>query len=103
MIQAPDKTIYETLKSSIRDFMKYKKWTGDNFQNSERIECSHPDNDFGTDRHPDQFRGKHPDPVPAACLQNPTYSSPIINHLDNDITFKYLQGPASSITTNPEE
>src|SRR6188508_769219 len=39
-IQASDKTIYETLKTSIRDFMNNKPWTTDKFQNHERIECS---------------------------------------------------------------
>ena len=88
-IQASDKTIYETLKSSIRDFVNNRKWTGDKYQNAERIECSiliTISERIGTD----QFRGtiqvqsRRP-------VYKTSYSSPIINHLDNDFTFKYLQ------------
>src|SRR5687767_9606427 len=39
-LQETNKTIYETMQSQIRDFMNSRKWTGDNFENNERIECS---------------------------------------------------------------
>jgi len=88
-IQASDKTIYETLKNSIRDFVNNRKWTGDKFQNSERIECSiliTISERIGAD----QFRGNIQIQSRRPVYKS-SYSSPIINHLDNDFTFKYLQ------------
>src|SRR5690349_4648837 len=39
-LQETNKQIYETMQSQIREFMNSRKWTGDNFENNERIECS---------------------------------------------------------------
>ena len=39
-IQASDKSIYETLQTTIREFMNSRTWTTDQFLNQERIECS---------------------------------------------------------------
>src|SRR4051812_10142606 len=38
-IDASDKSIYETLQTSIREFLNNRTWTQDQFLNQERIEC----------------------------------------------------------------
>ena len=88
-IQATDKTIYETLKTSIRYFMNNHKWTGDKFQNQERIECSMVitvDERAGADEFKGTIQLQSRRPV-----YKTSYSSPIINHLDKDFSFRYLQ------------
>src|SRR5882724_5783408 len=39
-IQGSDKSIFETLQTSIREFLNNRHWTNDKFLNQERIECS---------------------------------------------------------------
>jgi hypothetical protein len=88
-IQATDKTIYETLKTNIREFMNNRKWTGDKFLNQERIECSIVitiSERTGVDQFKAtiQIQARRP-------VYKSSYSTPVINHLDQDFTFKYIQ------------
>lgn len=88
-IQESNKTIFETLQNQIRDFMNNRKWTGDNYENSERIECSMIINvtervsteDFKATI---QIQSRRP-------IFNTSYNSPMINHQDNDFNFRYVQ------------
>ena len=88
-IQETNKTIYETMQSQIRDFMNNRKWTGDNFENNERIECSMIINvtervsteDFKATI---QIQSRRP-------VYKTSYNSPMINHQDNDFNFRYVQ------------
>ena len=88
-IQASDKTIYETLKTAIRDFMNNRQWTTDKFQSQERIECSMLitiNERTGTDQFKGTLQLQSRRPV-----YKTSYSAPVINHPDNDFSFKYLQ------------
>lgn len=88
-IQESNKTIFETLQNQIRDFMNNRKWTGDNFENNERIECSMIINvtervsteDFKATI---QIQSRRP-------VYKTSYNSPMINHQDNDFNFRYVQ------------
>lgn len=88
-IQESNKTIFETLQNQIRDFMNNRKWTSDNFENSERIECSMIINvtervsteDFKATI---QIQSRRP-------VYKTSYNSPMINHQDNDFNFRYVQ------------
>lgn len=88
-LQETNKQIYETMQSQIRDFMNNRKWTGDNFENNERIECSitltinervNTDNFKATL----QVQSRRP-------AYKSSYNSPIINHQDQDFNFHYVQ------------
>jgi hypothetical protein len=88
-IQESNKQIYETMQTQIREFMNNRKWTNDQFLNQERIECSIIINI--TERtSTDDFKGtiqiqsRRP-------VYKTSYNSPMINHQDNDFTFKYVQ------------
>ncbi len=88
-IQESNKQIYETMQTKIRDFMNNRKWTADVFQNQERIECSIIINI--TERtSADEFKAtiqvnsRRP-------VYRSSYSSTMVNHLDNDFTFHYVQ------------
>jgi hypothetical protein len=88
-IQASDKTIYETLQTSIREFLNNRSWTSDQFLNLERIECSMiitiseraSVDDFKANI---QIQSRRP-------IYKSSFNSPLFNHQDNDLTFKYIQ------------
>jgi len=88
-IQETNKTIYETMQSQIRDFMNNRKWTGDNFENSERIECSITINI--TERvNTDDFKANIQIQSRRPAYKS-SYNSPMINHQDQDFNFHYVQ------------
>lgn len=88
-IQESNKTIFETLQNQIRDFMNNRKWTGDNFESNERIECSMIINvteRVSTDEFKATIQIQSRRPV-----YKTSYNSPMINHQDNDFNFRYVQ------------
>jgi len=88
-LQETNKAIYETMQSQIREFMNSRKWTGDNFENNERIECSITltinervnTNNFKATL---QIQSRRP-------AYKSSYNSPMINHQDQDFNFHYVQ------------
>jgi len=88
-LQETNKTIYETMQSQIRDFMNNRKWTGDNFENNERIECSITitiSERVNTDNFKANIQIQSRRPV-----YKSSYNSPMINHMDNEFNFHYVQ------------
>ena len=88
-IQESNKTIFETLQNQIRDFMNNRKWTNDEFENHERIECSMIINvteRVSTDEFKATIQIQSRRPV-----YKTSYNSPMINHQDNDFNFRYVQ------------
>jgi hypothetical protein len=88
-IQSSDKKIFETLETSIFEFMNNRRWTNDQYLNQERIECNILINI--TERiSNDEFK---------ATLQvqsrrpvyKSSYNSTVFNFLDNDFSFRYLE------------
>lgn len=84
-----DKSIYQTLQTSIRDFVNNRKWTNDQFLNQERIECSMTITiserasveDFKANI---QIQSRRP-------VYRSSYNAPMFNHQDNDFSFRYVQ------------
>lgn len=88
-IQASDKTIYETLQTSIREFLNNRSWTNDQFLNFERIECSM--NITISERvSVDEFKANIQIQSRRPVYKS-SFNSPLFNHQDNDLTFKYIQ------------
>ena len=88
-IQASDKSIYETLQTSIREFLNNRKWTTDQFLNHERIECSiliNIKNRISTEEFEATIQITSGRPV-----YKTSYKAPILNILDKDFTFHYVQ------------
>jgi hypothetical protein len=88
-ISGSDKTIYEDLQTAIREFLNNRKWTNYTYKQEEKIECNFfititervSDVDFkGTL----QVQSRRP-------IFNTSYYSPIINLIDKELTFKYIQ------------
>lgn len=84
-----DKKIFQTLQSGLTNFLNNRKWTPDNFQPNEKIQCNFflsVEQDLGDN----VFKGKLT--VQAARpILNSTYQSPIINYLDDNVTFRYVE------------
>jgi hypothetical protein len=102
-IDASDKSIYETLQTSIREFLNNRTWTQDQFLNQERIECSiliNIKNRVSTDQFDATIQISTGRPV-----YKTSYKAPLLNILDKNFTFKYVQDQTlefdeASITSN---
>ena len=84
-----DKKVFQTLQSSLTNFLNSRKWTNDPFQPNEKIQCNfllNIEQELGNN----VYKGKLT--VQAARpLYNTTYDSPIMNFLDDNITFRYIE------------
>lgn len=80
--------IFKNLKTSITDFVNKTDWTGDEYKQNEKIECSmviiintYDSNQFTATI---QVQSTRP-------IFNSTYASPIFNYNDNDFSFRYIE------------
>ncbi|MEI6123331.1 MAG: DUF4835 family protein [Bacteroidota bacterium] len=88
-ISGSDKTVYEDLQTAIREFMNTRRWSNYTYNPEEKIDCNifititerTSDVDFkGTL----QIQSRRP-------VFNTSYFSPILNMVDKDLSFKYIQ------------
>ncbi len=86
-IQGTDKTVFETLETSIKDFMNNTRWTNDNFKEDERIECNLTIN-ITKRNSVDDFEANIIVQARRPVYKS-SYNTNIINYQDNDFTFKY--------------
>jgi len=84
-----DKKIFLTLQTALINFINNRHWTKDAFQPVEKIQCNfllNIEQDLGNN----VFKGKLT--VQAARpVYNTTYDSPIMNFLDENLTFRYQE------------
>lgn len=84
-----DKKVFQTLQSALTSFLNNRRWTSDVFKPNEKIQCNfllNIDQDLGNN----VFKGKLT--VQAARpIYNTSYDSPIMNFLDDNITFRYVE------------
>jgi hypothetical protein len=88
-ISGSDKTIYEDLQTAIREFLNNRKWTNYTYKTEEKIECNFFIN--VTERVSDvdfkgtlQIQSRRP-------IFNTSYFSPMLNLIDKEFSFKYIQ------------
>ena len=84
-----DKKAFQTLQTALNNFVNNRKWTSDNFAQSEKIDCSFLLNlestgDANVYKGSLTIQSSRP-------VFNSAYLSPVINYQDNDITFKYIE------------
>jgi hypothetical protein len=83
-----DKKIFQTLQNALTTFLNNRKWTEDTYQQNERINCNFlltintAENNVYTASMAVQA---------ARPVYNSTYVTPLINFLDDQITFKYVE------------
>jgi hypothetical protein len=88
-LQTADPKVFETLKTTLEEFMNNQKWTGDVFEQEERIKVDIvmtiskelAANTFEAEL---SFQSIRP-------VFGSTYQTPMFKHLDKDVTFTYQQ------------
>ena len=88
-IQGIDKEVFASMQRNITEFMNTRKWTQDQFQTNERIDCNILINLTGQidqDVFEATFSIQATRPV-----FNTGYTSPIVNYVDKDFKFRYNQ------------
>jgi hypothetical protein len=88
-IQSSDKKIYTTLQTAIYEFMNNTRWTNDQFNMQERIECSMQINI--TDRvSNDEFKGSIQVQFRRPVYKT-SYYSPMMTINDENFQFRYIE------------
>lgn len=84
-----DRKVFQTLQTALTNFLNTRRWTNDAFQPSEKIECNfllNIDQDLGNNVYKAKLTVQAARPV-----YNTAYDSPIMNFLDDNITFRYIE------------
>jgi hypothetical protein len=84
-----DKKIFTTLQTQLTNFVNNRKWTNDVFQPSEKIQCSFLvtiEQDAGNNIYKGKLTVQAARPV-----FNTNYDAPLINFLDDNFVFKYVE------------
>lgn len=88
-IQTVDKRVFQTLEKSLMDFMNSRRWTNDIYASNERIIC-----DIGLNITKEEggvkFTGKL-SVVSSRPVYNTSYKSPMVNLVDDDVVFNYVE------------
>ncbi|MEO6188172.1 MAG: DUF4835 family protein, partial [Ginsengibacter sp.] len=82
-----DKKAFQTLQTSLNDFVNNRKWSTDQFSQKEKIDCSFLLN-LESAGEANIYKGSLTIQS-ARPVFNSSYSSPMINFQDNDVSFKY--------------
>ena len=88
-IQGTNKNVFQTLQTSLNEFMNSRTWTSHTFAINERIECSILIN-VTDQQSADEFtatiqiQSRRP-------VYNSSYNSLMFNYLDQNFTFKYVE------------
>lgn len=86
---ATDKKVFQTLQTTLTNFLNNKKWTKDSYQQQEKIACNFllnltQDADANVYKAMLTIQAGRP-------VYNSNYITPIVNFQDNDVTFKYVE------------
>jgi Domain of unknown function (DUF4835) len=84
-----DKKIFLTLQNTLTNFLNSRRWTNDVFQQSEKIQCNFLltiEQDLGNNVYKGKLTAQAARPV-----YNTSYDSPIMNFLDENVTFRYVE------------
>jgi len=84
-----DKKVFQTLQGALNDFLNNRRWSNDNFQTNEKIQCSFLltlVKELGNNMYQATLTVQAARPV-----YNTTYASPIINFMDENVTFRYVE------------
>lgn len=84
-----DKKTFQTLQTSLNNFVNNRKWSGDQFTQKEKIDCSFLLN-LESGGEANVYKASLTIQS-ARPVFNSSYQSPLVNFQDNDITFKYAE------------
>jgi len=84
-----DKQIFTTLQNALYNWINGRKWTNMAFSNNEKIQCSFLLNlSSATDNN--TYSGQLTVQT-GRSIYNTSYQSPLMNYMDNNVSFKYIQ------------
>ncbi|TAL43954.1 MAG: DUF4835 family protein [Chitinophagaceae bacterium] len=84
-----DKKIFQTLQTTLTNFLNNRKWTNDTYQPAEKIQCNFL---LNIDKELGQNVYKATLTIQAARpAYNSTYQSPLINFQDDNLAFRYVE------------
>ena len=84
-----DRKIFLTLQTALTNFVNNRKWTNDAFQTSEKIQCNfllNINDVVGTNVYRATLTVQAARPA-----YNSTYQCPLINYIDDNIVFRYVE------------
>ncbi|MDP4130374.1 MAG: DUF4835 family protein [Bacteroidota bacterium] len=84
-----DKRIFQTLQTALYDFLNSRKWTSETFGTSEKIACNFLLNLSGS-----QDNNTYSATLTVQAgrpIFNSSYQSPLINFMDESVSFRYIQ------------
>ena len=88
LVNQTNQQVFKTLETSINEFMINKTWTNQDRANEEQLDCSMVLNLTG-------YSGTQFEGTLQVQIQRPVYNTnfktPILNHLDKDISFSYQE------------
>lgn len=88
-LEGTDKRVFESMQQALYEFINNRKWTNYNFKIEERLECTiilTVNDRMGSD----EFRGTL-NLVLRRPVYNTAYNTPLINTVDKDFTFRYVE------------
>ncbi len=88
-LQLTDPAVFETLEQTIRDFMNNQRWTDDVYAEEERIKVDIVMT-ISEERSATSFKAELAIQA-GRPVYGSTYETPILSHLDKDVTFTYEQ------------
>ncbi|TCO08885.1 type IX secretion system protein PorD [Natronoflexus pectinivorans] len=88
-VQGTNRAVFETLQTSIMEFLNGQQWTEHKFNPEERIDCTILINIrevIGSDefRGTIQIQARRP-------VYNSSYNTPLLNYLDQNLHFRYIE------------
>jgi hypothetical protein len=84
-----DRKVFKTLQTSLNDFLNKRKWSSEDYGPQERINCNFLLN-LTANTESNVYQATLT--VQAARpIYNSTYQSPLINYIDNDVLFRYVE------------
>ena len=84
-----DKKVFQTLQTGLTNFLNNRKWSPNTYQPNERIKCNFLisiDEEMGDNTYKASLTIQASRPI-----YNSAYESTLINFIDNDFTFRYVE------------
>lgn len=89
-VQGSDRTVYQEMQQQLYEFVNSQKWTNYEFRHEEKIECTMMIT--VSDRiSTDEFKGTINIQLRRPIYRT-SYNSVVLNYIDKDFQFKYLEG-----------
>jgi hypothetical protein len=84
-----DRKVFKTLQTSLTDFLNKRKWTTEDYGPQEKINCNFLLN-LTANTETNVYQATLTIQA-ARPIYNSTYQSPLINYIDNDVLFRYVE------------